>query len=142
MQACALIFSLIVIAADSLPVPSNWQHLHDYQFVFRHLFRTLLGGGIIGMIGGAFFNGYLLSRWKILWNGKYFLFRSIGSSAVEQLLQTVLGCFLLYTAVVPVKQIIEMILPIYFIQLLGCIILSFPGALIVRWLKKAEGVDV
>jgi uncharacterized integral membrane protein (TIGR00697 family) len=142
VQACALAFSLIVIGADSLPVPKNWVHLQDYQFVFMHLFRTLLGGGIIGMIGGAFFNGYLISRWKIILHGRFFIFRSIGASAIGQLLQTVLGCFLLYTTILSFKEIIEMILPIYFIQLLGSVVLAFPAAIFVRWLKKIEGIDV
>ena len=141
VQISAVVFSLIVTIAINLPTPNNWHYSGDYHFVFAHLFRTILGGGLVAMIGGAFFNGYLLSRWKIIFHGRYFLLRSIGSSAVGQMIQTVVGCFLLYFSVLPFTEILKMILPIYLIQLVGCAIIAVPGSMLVSYLKNSEGID-
>mgnify|MGYP003952570333 CR=1 FL=1 len=142
VQIAAVIFSIIVTLGNSLPQPSGWHHAAAYNTVFGHVFRTILGGGLIAMLCGAFLNGYLLSKWKIYTRGRLFLLRSIGSSAIGQLVQTTLGCLLLYTGVLPLKTIFDMIIPLYCIQLSGCALISVPGAMLVAWLKKSEGGDV
>ena len=142
VQISALIFSIIVTLADKLPIPANWQHVHAYNVVFGHVFRTVAGGGLIAMLGGAFMNGYILSKWKIITHGKLFFIRSIGSSAIGQLFQTAAGCILLYLGVLPFKTILAMIIPLYLIQLVGCMLITTPGAILVALFKKLEGGDV
>lgn len=142
VQVSALIFSIIISLADQLPTPSNWQHAAAYTTVFAHVFRTILGGGLVAMLGGAFFNSYILSKWKILVQGRFFFVRSVGSCALGQLFQTTAGCFTLYLTILPFKMILKILLPLYFIQLIGCIIIAIPGSFLVAYIKRLEGFEI
>ncbi len=135
------LFAVIMTIIVHLPSPKFWHHQGAYDYVFSHLFRITFGGGCIAILSGAFVNSFVVSKWKILTRGKYFWLRSLGSSAIGQAIQNVIGCLILYTGVLPFEKVLGMILPLYSIQLGVEILIILPGAILVKFLKKAEGCE-
>jgi hypothetical protein len=138
---CGFVFSAIITFANTLPVPDSWHYKDDYIIVFSHLFRTMFGGGCIAVTIGAFVNSYIISKWKILIRGKYFWMRSIGSSIIGQGIQIVVGSLLLYTGIFPLSVIVDMVLPVYILQIVLSVLVATIGTFFVRILKVFEGVD-
>jgi queuosine precursor transporter len=136
---CGFVFSSIITLAIHAPTPGFWRHNDSYNIVFSHLFRVMIGGGCVAVTCGAFVNSYLVARWRILCSGKYFWIRSVGSSAIGQALQVIIGSFILYTGVQSFSEITKMIVPIYLMQISLTALLAVPGSFLVAVLKVAEG---
>ncbi len=85
---------------------------------------------------------YIITKLKFLLSGKYFWLRSVGSSAADQLIQNIIGCISLYYGILPFDKVVEMILPLYLIQISFVALLSFPGSFITNLLKRLEGGNI
>lgn len=140
MLFACVIFSAAMTMEIHLPAPKNWHYAADYSQVFEHVFRTTFGGGCIAIVTGGFINTIIVSRWRVLWRGRYFMIRSLASTAIGQAIQNILGAFVLYTGILPFQTVLKMIAPLYAIQMTISFILIFPGYLMVQWLKRAENV--
>jgi uncharacterized integral membrane protein (TIGR00697 family) len=141
MLIATFVFAFIITFIIHLPTPPLWPQNQAYLNVFSHLYRVVIGGGCIAVMSGAFINGYIISKWKILLRGRYFWIRSLGASAIGQAVQNVLGCLLLYTHLLPFNKVLQMMLPLYLIQISIFFLISIPGAYVVGLLKKLEGIE-
>lgn len=141
MLLISFIFSSIVTILNALPFPDGWQNKPAFDLILGHVFRINLYGGGLALMGGAFLNAYIITKWKILVRGKYFILRCIGATAIGQLIQNIIGCFVLYFDIYSMHQILDMIIPMYLTQMAFNIIIAFPGSILARFLKKAENSD-
>jgi uncharacterized PurR-regulated membrane protein YhhQ (DUF165 family) len=73
----------------------------------------------------------------------FFWLRSIGSSAVGELIQLFIGASAaLYTGVWQRAEWYNIIFSVFIVRIIMAILLSFPASLLVMALKKAENIDV
>ena len=121
-----------------LPVPIGWDHAQDYENVLGRGVRTSIFGNMAVLVG-SYLNAYIISKLKILTRGRNFILRSIGSSAVGELIQTVVGCLLVYTGVFPFHTILKLMIDLYVVQITLGVIISSVGSILVRILKHVEG---
>jgi uncharacterized integral membrane protein (TIGR00697 family) len=142
MLIATFIFACVLTFVIHLPVPQDWPYKQEYAYPFNHLFRIVIGGGCVAVMAGAFINGYIVSKWKVILKGKHFWLRSLGASAVGQGVQNIIGCLILYTQVLPMEKVLLMMLPLYVIQMSISAIILVPGTFIAILLKKIEGVEV
>ena len=84
------LFSLVVITVSHLPAPDFFTQASAYEIVFDPTLRYV-GSGLVGLLIGELTNVYLLSKWKIFLKGKFFILRSLLSTALGQALLTVIG---------------------------------------------------
>jgi uncharacterized integral membrane protein (TIGR00697 family) len=135
---CCIIFSIIITLLNQLPVPSNWAYGQDYNIVLGHLIRsTILGIGVAVLIG-SYVNAYVISKLKVLTKGRVFIIRCIGSSAIGELIQMILGCLLLFTGIFSFHQVLKLIIELYVTQVaLGALIATI-GSFFVYILKRLE----
>jgi queuosine precursor transporter len=125
-----------------VPSTATWSHQSEYNYIFQ-------GSSVVGIIGNAglligyLVNIYFISKWKILIKGKYFWMRSIGSSAIGELIQLLIGASAaLYAGVWGESEWLSIAISIYCMRLLMAAILSFPANLLVIILKKVEDIDI
>ena len=97
--------------------------------------------GLVGLLIGEFLNVYLLSKWKIILHGKFFIFRSLLSTALGQASLTIIVDILNYTGKMPTMDLIKMMVSGYTWKMFFAIILVFPAWMLVKFLKKAENID-
>lgn len=136
---CCTIFAGLITLLNYLPPPTNWKYKQDYDHVLGHILRSTTLGIGIAVLSGSYMNAYIISKLKIMANGRMFILRSIASSAIGELVQMILGCLLLFTGVFSFNQILQLIICLYVWQVgLGAMV-SMVGSLLVRRLKLIEG---
>ncbi len=137
---CAIIYAILITALNNLlPVPNGWPYAKDYDTVLGRLLRSSVGGMAIAVVSGSYFNAFIISKLRVLVRGRYFWLRSVGSSAIGEAVQMILGCLLLFTGVMPFHEVMTLAVNLYIWQVgLGVLIL-IPGSFVVALLKQFEG---
>jgi len=136
--ACNLIFVFFAWVGQILPSAGFWEGQSSYESILGFAPR-LLGASFCGYLVGEFVNSFVLSRLKILTQGRWLWTRTIGSTVIGQGLDTVIFITLAFTgtgAAVP-----TMILHHWTAKVAIEIICTPATYAIVNWLKRREGVD-
>ena len=136
----AAIMTLIVVNLPSAPGEYN-THLQDgLEMVFGNTWR-IIAGSIIAFWSGSLTNSFVLAKMKIMTKGKYLWTRTIGSTAVGELVDSSLFYFLAFYAIWPTQQIIAVAITQYFLKT-GWEVLATPLTYrIVNFLKRKENED-
>lgn len=134
------IFSLAAFIIIHLPSPVFWHGQTSYNFVFGNTLRIYFSGLIAFLISG-FVNIYVISKWKILIRGKYFWLRNIGSSTIAEMIYTALIIPMISFGTLSVDNIFIIIGSSYTLKIICAILLATPATLLMRYLKKIEGID-
>ena len=134
------LFSLVLIAVSHTTAPEYFKHPEAYQIVFDPTFRYVVSG-LIALLIGEFINVYLLAKWKVALRGKFFIFRSLLSTAIGQACLTIIVDILNYTGKMPTDDLISMMISGYSWKMVVAVLLIVPAWMIVKYLKKAENID-
>lgn len=134
------LFSLLVIAVSHLQVPEFFNNAPAYQIVFDPTLRYVCSG-LVGLLVGEFMNVYLLAKWKIFLRGKFFILRSLLSTALGQACLTIIVDLLNYFGKLSESSLGWMMLCGYLWKMAFACIMVFPAWLLVRYLKKIENID-
>jgi uncharacterized integral membrane protein (TIGR00697 family) len=113
---CDLIFAFLVLIISHIP-SLNILQTRAYMDVLGSLLRAVTAQ-MIGIISGAFINIYLISKWKMITNGKYFWLRSIGASAIGEGVMLMISVLIALTGVITQNQIILLIIYTYLYKIL------------------------
>ena len=134
------LFSLIVITVSHLPAPPFFTQAGAYQIVFDPTIRYVWAG-LMGLLVGEFANVYLLAKWKIFLKGRFFIFRSLFSTAFGQACLTVIVDTLNYYGKLTNYDLGKMMLCGYLWKMACALLIVFPSWLLVKYLKRIENVD-
>ncbi len=124
-----------------MPSASVWPNQGAYDSILGVVPRIVIAS-MIAYFCGEFTNSFILSKMKIWTEGKYLWSRTIGSTVVGQLVDSILFTILAFALTVPTNILLIMIAVQYFGKVLYEIILTPLTYFIVRKLKHAEGIDV
>lgn len=124
-----------------LPSPSEAVNVnHAYQIVLQPFMRNIFTYSLAAILG-VFLNAFILSKWKLLVHGKIFWFRSLGSSAVGELIFVIVFGFIAFYGVFPAEEIAGILIFSYIYKIICNLISIVPAAIIVSILKKSEKID-
>ena len=93
------------------------------------------------LLVGEFANVYLLAKWKIYLKGKFFILRSLLSTAFGQACLTIIVDILNYLGKLSDHGLEWMMLCGYFWKMCCAVIMVFPAWLLVKYLKRVENID-
>lgn len=130
--------SMLIVA---LPPSPDWPHQAAYETVLGFLPR-LMAASLIAYWAGEFANSFVMARMKVMTNGRYLWTRTIGSTAVGQLVDTVLVMVLAFAGVMATRDIVIAIFSGYGLKVLYEAAMTPVTYAIVNGLKRAEGVDI
>lgn len=136
------IFSLICLSIVSAPHPSNLAHKAAFDYILGASLLKIDLSGFFAYILANLLNSYIISRWKVLLKGKKFWMRSVGSSAVSEMVYSVIAIILMEFKKIPGSDLIKIISISYLIKVAYSTIFSGPANLLVNFLKKKTGIDV
>lgn len=134
------LFDMLATLTIHLPHPQYWHSAISFDLVLGGL-PTLFFISFLTSPISDFFNIYILVKTKILFKGRFFMLRSVISSAVGELMDTlIMGVLLtfLYHWQGHEWMIIGVI---YVFKIVFALFSSIPAALCARVLKKYEGLD-
>lgn len=137
---CSLIFASLVTLISYMPHPGYFKDAAAYQTVFEPTLRYVISGFFAAFLG-EFLNIYLLAKWKITFKGRYFIPRSIVSTAIGQIVLSIVVDFMAFSGKMPLESLIGMIFAGWLWKMSYELILVVPSWFVVAKLKKLEKVD-
>jgi uncharacterized integral membrane protein (TIGR00697 family) len=136
----AAIMALIVIALPVAPGSYMANYQHGLETVFGNSWRIALAS-MLAFWCGSFTNSYVLAKMKIWTQGKYLWTRTIGSTAVGELVDSSLFYFLAFYAIWPTNEIIQVAIAQYILKTSWEILATPLTYAVVGYLKRKEHED-
>ena len=140
-------FASILMAAFSafavwlLPAPVWADKQPAFEMFFGSVPRIVLAS-LVAYWCGEFANSFVLAKMKVLTNGKYLWMRTIGSTVVGQLIDTVVVITIIFAGKESFDTIIKLIIGGYLTKVIYEAALTPVTYWVVNGLKRAEGIDV
>ena len=129
---------LIVVA---LPAAPEWHDQAAFEKVFYNVPRVIVGS-LAAYWCGEFANAFVMAKVKLLTGGRHLWVRTVGSTAVGQLVDTVIVMIFVFGGKVDFKTILNLIGSGYVFKVAYEIAATPLTYFIVRRLKRLEGVDI
>jgi len=136
----ALVMSLVFIAVGRLPPASGWENQEAYDKILG-LTPRIVAASLVAYFSGEFSNSFVLAKMKILTGGKYLWARTIGSTIVGELVDTLLFVLIAFSGLLGWKLITGVILSNYIFKTGVEVVLTPLTYKVVRYLKRAELED-
>ena len=140
-------FASVLMAAFSafavwLPPAPVWA---DKQPAFEMFFGAvprIITASLVAYWCGEFANSFVLAKMKVYTRGKYLWMRTIGSTVVGQLVDTVIVIAIIFGGKESLDTIIKLIVGGYGTKVIYEALLTPVTYWVVNGLKRAEGIDV
>lgn len=124
-----------------LPSAPFWQGQEAYSAILGFAPRIALAS-IIAFFAGEFCNSFILSRMKVMMNGRALWMRTIGSTIVGEGVDTALFVTIAFAGTVPLAVLFTIMWSAYAFKVAIEVLATPITYAVVRALKKAEGMDV
>jgi len=135
-----MLMSLVYFIVGALPAADGWQFQESYNNILGIVPRIAIAS-LIAFFAGEFSNSYILAKLKIMTKGKYLWVRTIGSTLVGELLDTLIFVIIAFAGVMPQSLLIPIIISNYVFKV-GVEVLMTPVTYkVVAFLKKHEDID-
>lgn len=138
---CVYIFCLFSSAIVHLPHPAFWHHQAAYATVLGHNLQFCISA-TAAILVGEFLNAYIISKWKILIRGRLFWLRSLGSTALGQIANTLVMYLVGFAGIIAMPHVGWMMFCAYSLKMSYAIIAVIPAAALVKYIKRKESIDV
>lgn len=131
-------FGMIVVA---LPPAPEWKNQAAFETVFNFIPR-MVAASLVAYWAGEFANSYVMAKMKVWSSGKHLWMRTIGSTAVGQLVDSVVIMTLAFAGRASFGTIVNLIVSGYLGKVLYEAAMTPVTYGVVNALKRAETVDV
>ncbi len=137
---------LILMAANiwfigMLPADPSWPFQADFNNILLQMPRIVLAS-IVAYFAGEWSNSVVLSRLKIITNGKMLWARTIGSTLVGEFLDSVLFVAIAFTGLYPPEVLVIMAISNYLFKTAIEVAFTPVTYAVVGFVKKREELDV
>jgi uncharacterized integral membrane protein (TIGR00697 family) len=131
-----LFFSLAIV----VPAAPFWTNQDAFATILGSTPRIILAS-LMAYLIGSFLNAYVMSKMKVLMKGKEFSVRAILSTLVGETADSLIFITIAFAGNLPSNVLLIMILTQACIKTIYEIIVLPLTIVVVRWVKKIEGVD-
>jgi len=131
-----LFFSLAIV----VPAAPFWTNQDAFATILGSTPRIILAS-LMAYLIGSFLNAYVMSRMKIWMKGKEFSVRAILSTLVGETADSLIFITIAFAGNLPANVLLIMILTQACVKTIYEIIVLPLTIVVVRWVKKIEGVD-
>ncbi len=137
---CSAFAVLIYLITIALPHPDFWVNQEAYKTVLSTTPRVF-AASLAGYLFGEFSNSMILSKLKVVTQGKKLWIRTILSTIVGEAFDTVIFISISFFGTMDNKVLLQMMLYQYLFKVCYEVIFTPITYLVVNWLKKKEGID-
>ncbi|MCE3268379.1 MAG: Conserved hypothetical rane protein [Burkholderiales bacterium] len=137
---CDFLFALITFFMVKVHSPDQIM-----QKTYDDVFASLLRGSLaetVGVLCGIFANVYLVSKFKVIAQGKYFWLRSIGGASTGEAILVIIAVPIIFWGKLGNSDILTMIVSTYIYKVIFAIVISVPASIVAQFLKLKENIDV
>jgi len=136
----ALLMSVTFIIIGELPAAADWGLQESYDNILGLTPRIVLAS-LVAYFAGEFSNSYILAKIKIITKGKWLWIRTIGSTLIGELIDTLFFVLIAFFGVFPQELIITIIISNYLFKTGLEVVLTPVTYKVVNYLKKVENED-
>lgn len=133
----ALLMSATIIIVGKLPSATGWVNQEAYDKILG-LTPRLVMASLIAYFAGEFSNSFTLAKLKILTQGKMLWLRTISSTLIGELIDTLIFILIAFAGILPTSLLITLIVSNYVFKTSIEILFTPLTYKIVNWLKKNE----
>lgn len=137
----AMMMSLVLWLVQELPAAPGWENQQAYEKIIGFVPRIVLAS-LVAYFTGEFTNSFILSKLKIISEGRFLWLRTITSTLAGEGLDTLLFCLIAFYGILPAPLLLSVIFSNYIFKCSIEILFTPVTYRIVSFLKKSEGVDV
>ncbi len=139
--ACNLVAVVAIWLAGLLPAAGFWSDQSAYETILGFTPRLLVASFVAYLVG-EFLNSFVLAKLKVRTAGRYLWLRTISSTLVGELADSIVFITVAFLGVWPSDQMLTAIVTQWMIKVAYEVIATPVTYLVVGGLKRAEGVDV
>lgn len=136
---CEFIFAVLSYIVINLPYPNHWEYYDAYQIVFNPTIKYVLSGSF-GLLISEFANIIILTKLKFALKGKMFKTRIFISSAIGQLLITIIVVSMAFSKSFNIHDLLWLMVCGFSWKMFMLFILIFPTGLTIKFLKQKENI--
>ena len=138
---CNVIAVLAIWVGQVLPAASFWDGQAAYERILGYTPR-LLGASFLAYLVGEFANAFILAKMKIATEGRWLWARTIAFTLVGQGLDSLVFITLAFAGTIPLAGIVSAIVAQWLVKTVYEAAVTPLTYVVVRFLKRHEGVDV
>ncbi len=135
------LMSVTLLIVQYLPPAGDWPNQMAFETILGFVPR-LAAASLIAYLVGEFVNSYVLSKLKILTQGRHLWLRTIGSTVLGQAVDTGVFAVIAFAGILPGVALFNLSVTIYFMKVGLEVIFTPITYRVIAWLKKKDGVDV
>lgn len=137
----ALVMSLVFIIVGKLPAAPGWENQDAYDKILG-LTPRIVVASLAAYFCGSFLNSFVLAKMKIMTKGRWLWTRTIGSTVVGELIDSVIFVLVAFAGILPWPLVMTLIVSNYIFKTLVEILFTPLTYKAVGFLKKNEQADV
>jgi queuosine precursor transporter len=137
---CGFIFCISILGIIHLGSPTFWHEQKEFNDVLGPIMHVCLAM-TVGTLLGSLVNLAIITRWKVILNGRYFWLRSIGSSSIGELVFSIVAGLITFVGVAPRDKLFWLIFNGWAFKVVYAIVMAGPATWMVRILRRIEGVN-
>lgn len=136
----AFLMSAVLIIVGALPAAPDWANQDAYEKILGLTPRIVLAS-LVAFLAGGFSNSFILAKLKIITKGKMLWVRTIGSTIVGELLDSILFIIIAFTGILPTSLLVTLIISNYIFKTGVEVIFTPLTYRVIKYLKKHEDED-
>ena len=136
----AFLMSMVFYIVGKLPADASWGGQEAYDMILGQTPRIVLAS-LIAFFSGEFSNSFVLAKMKVWTKGKMLWARTIGSTVVGELVDTLLFVVIAFAGVLPTSVLITIIISNYVFKTGVEVLLTPLTYKVINFLKKKESED-
>ena len=138
---CSTMFTGFAFLLIHLPSPPDFKYQSAFDLLLGSIPRIYIAG-IIGTVIGMNINNYLVSKFKIIMNGKHYWLRSIISTCGGEITYNLIAYPIMLLWKVPFSNLIHIFISVTIFKVLTTAVFLAPECLLARYLKIKEKINV
>ena len=138
--AVNLLAVLFFTLAIAMPAAPFWQNQSAFNTILGSTPRIIVAS-LMAYLTGSFLNAVVMSKVKVLMKGKNFSLRAILSTLVGEAADSMIFILIAFAGNLPFPVLISMIFTQATLKTVYEIIILPITIMVVKWVKKVEGID-
>ena len=136
----ALMMSAVFMIVGALPPAPDWNNQDAYDKILG-LTPRIVAASLVAYFCGQFLNSFVLAKIKIATRGRWLWIRTIGSTVIGELADSLIFVVIAFVGVIPNSLIITLIISNYIFKTLVEILFTPLTYKVIDFLKKKESED-
>ncbi|MCW8451908.1 VUT family protein [Legionella quinlivanii] len=133
---CEFFFGVATYLLASMPSPPTWDNQELYSTLTTGFLHIAFADSL-SLAVSFFLNSYYINKWGLKLGGRKFFYRSIGATAIGELVFTVMTNLITFNSfnVANISDTYNIILSDYLLKMIYSLIICIPNAMMVNWIK-------